>query len=248
MKHTKTFLSFCLAIYIFCCTVGCNTSTDDNSSTITSKPTNSETNAIVTQSENQTSGNNSIDKDVDIVTSTSNSDSSPQQTSSIHSNSSQQSQNSSKTDTDTTTTEIENNSISTDPQDIPVPDFTGKTYEETTTYKEKFKIKYKWEKNSEHSYGIVFEQSIKAGTITKPNTEITLLVSMGVPVLKIPDTYGLEKDSAISLLTEKGFEVIIVEISDENVEEGKVIKTEPKRATSVIEHSKVTVYINKKES
>jgi serine/threonine protein kinase len=63
--------------------------------------------------------------------------------------------------------------------------------------------------------------------------------------VKIPNVSGMELNDAISKLTLSGLEVDKqIEIPDENVEEGDVIKTDPEIGTTVKENAKVTLYVS----
>jgi eukaryotic-like serine/threonine-protein kinase len=63
--------------------------------------------------------------------------------------------------------------------------------------------------------------------------------------VKIPDVSGMELDEAISKLKLSGLEVDKkIEIEDENVEKGKVVKTNPESGTTVKENSKINLYIS----
>ncbi|MDQ1146754.1 serine/threonine protein kinase [Bacillus sp. SORGH_AS 510] len=63
--------------------------------------------------------------------------------------------------------------------------------------------------------------------------------------VKIPDVSGLELDEAISKLKISGIEVDKkIEITDENIEKGKVVKTDPESGTTVKENSKINLYIS----
>ncbi|WP_413301371.1 Stk1 family PASTA domain-containing Ser/Thr kinase [Bacillus sp. 1P10SD] len=63
--------------------------------------------------------------------------------------------------------------------------------------------------------------------------------------VKIPDVSGMELDEAISKLKLSGLEVDKkIEIEDENVEKGKVVKTNPESGTTVKEDSKINLYIS----
>lgn len=63
--------------------------------------------------------------------------------------------------------------------------------------------------------------------------------------VKIPDVSGMELDDAISKLTLNGLEVDKqIEIPDDDVDEGEVIKTDPEIGTTVKENAKVTLYVS----
>lgn len=68
---------------------------------------------------------------------------------------------------------------------------------------------------------------------------------MSAKEVKIPDVSGMNEDDAVSKLKLKGLTVgKNIEITDEDVEEGKVIKTNPEIGTLVKEDSKITLYIS----
>lgn len=63
--------------------------------------------------------------------------------------------------------------------------------------------------------------------------------------VKIPDISGMELDEAISKLNLNGLEVEKqIEIPDDAIDQGKVIKTDPEIGTTVKENTKVTLYIS----
>jgi eukaryotic-like serine/threonine-protein kinase len=61
--------------------------------------------------------------------------------------------------------------------------------------------------------------------------------------VEVPDVSEMDLDDAISELVSAGFEVgDTIEISDDEIEEGFVVKTDPKAGTTVKEGSKIDVY------
>lgn len=75
---------------------------------------------------------------------------------------------------------------------------------------------------------------------------VTLLPGLlSAKEVKIPDVSGMSEDDAISELKLKGLEVSKkIEITDEEVEKGNVIKTNPEIGTTVKEGSLITLYIS----
>ncbi|MGE7601848.1 Stk1 family PASTA domain-containing Ser/Thr kinase [Peribacillus sp. NPDC097675] len=73
---------------------------------------------------------------------------------------------------------------------------------------------------------------------------ITVFPSMlGTKEVTVPDLKGKEHDDAISTLTKLGFEVgNTIEINDEEVEKGLIIKTNPKEGKTVKEGAKIILY------
>lgn len=74
----------------------------------------------------------------------------------------------------------------------------------------------------------------------------TLLPSMLVPKdVKVPDLNGMTLDDAISKLKLEGLTAgNQIEMTDEDVNEGNVIKTDPESGSTVKENSKVTIYVS----
>ncbi|MBT2654319.1 Stk1 family PASTA domain-containing Ser/Thr kinase [Bacillus sp. ISL-18] len=74
----------------------------------------------------------------------------------------------------------------------------------------------------------------------------TLLPSLLVPKdVKVPDLSGMTLDDAISKLKLEGLTVgNQIEMTDEEVIEGNVIKTDPENGSTVKENSKVTIYVS----
>ena len=133
--------------------------------------------------------------------------------------------------------------------EIACPNFVGKNYEEitkNTEYNNNFKFEYEWDHDDKYEYGFVYEQSEKEGKKLKKGAKITLYISMGQSTKKIPDVYGKSESAAISELKSKGFQVEepSIEMSNEDVDKGCVIKTEPQRNTVVDKSTKIKVYVS----
>ncbi|MCD4837308.1 Stk1 family PASTA domain-containing Ser/Thr kinase [Neobacillus sedimentimangrovi] len=63
--------------------------------------------------------------------------------------------------------------------------------------------------------------------------------------IKIPDVSGMNEGDAVSKLKLEGLNVAKkIEINDENIDKGLVIKTDPKAGTTVKENAKITLYIS----
>ncbi|WP_066318395.1 Stk1 family PASTA domain-containing Ser/Thr kinase [Bacillus sp. FJAT-29814] len=63
--------------------------------------------------------------------------------------------------------------------------------------------------------------------------------------IKIPDVSGMNEEDAISKLKLKGLNIDkAIELTDEKVKQGQVIKTDPPAGTTVKEHARVTLYVS----
>lgn len=133
-------------------------------------------------------------------------------------------------------------------EEFACPKFIGKNYEEITADKEwnsKLEIELKWEENNEHEFGVIYEQSVIEGKMLKNGENIILYVSMGQKKKRVPkEIIGLLESAAVSQLEAEGFSVLTAEESSDDVEQGRVIRTEPQVTTVVAEGEKITVFIS----
>ncbi len=131
--------------------------------------------------------------------------------------------------------------------EIDCPKFVGQKIEEiekNTEYTANFKFKKEWGFSKDYAQGYVYEQSIGEGQKLKKDAEIILYVSMGETTAKVPDVYGKSESYAVSELKSSGFETVITEMADDEVEAGLVIRTEPQRTTVVPEGEKITIFVS----
>lgn len=131
--------------------------------------------------------------------------------------------------------------------EIPCPDFVGMSWEsinKNDTYNEQFDIEAEWETDDDTEYGFVFDQDQAAKKKLKKGAKITLKVSMGQSTVKVPDVYGKTEAAAVSELKAEGFNPVVTEMADEEVEAGKVIRTDPAKTSKQLKGTKVTVYVS----
>ncbi len=135
-------------------------------------------------------------------------------------------------------------------EEIAYPNYIGKTIDEVKEDEnyELFNIEWDYVESDEYEIGKVCEQSQNPGKSAKKGANLTLYVSMGQTTIKVPDVYGKTEVYAVSELKSKGFKTVIKEASDDEVEEGLVIKTEPARTTVVAEGAEITLYVSTGES
>ncbi len=130
--------------------------------------------------------------------------------------------------------------------EISCPNFIGMTEDEVkeSEYFDTFSIDFEYEVNNDCEIGKVFDQSAKEGKKLKKNASITLTVSKGSYLVKVPDVYGKTETYAISELKAKKFKYKIEQIADDNVEKGYVVRTDPARTANYPEGTEVTVYVS----
>ena len=130
--------------------------------------------------------------------------------------------------------------------EIPCPKFVGMTTDEAkkNEHYNSFKITYEYTASDEFDIGIICEQSHPEGRKLKRGAKITLSISTGKTNVKVPDVYGKTESYAISELKTMGFATTVQMITDDEVKEGYVIKTEPARTTTVAEGAEITVFVS----
>ncbi len=135
--------------------------------------------------------------------------------------------------------------------EISCPKFIGQLYDDIKVNKEytdSFKFETEWQANNDFEYGYVFEQSKAEGQKVKKGATITLYISKGESTKKVPDVYGLTESAAVSKLKAEGFKPTVEAMPSDDVEEGKVIKTEPQRTQVVGENLDIKIYVSSGKS
>ncbi len=130
--------------------------------------------------------------------------------------------------------------------DIKLPNFTGMTVEEAKEQPGCGKIKFVVEEveTAEYEQGKIFDQDPAAERLVKENTTVTLKVSKGAEMKKVPDVTNYSKDEAEAELKKQGFKVATAEIYETEITEGYVVRTSPEKDSEVAAGSTVTLYIS----
>lgn len=135
-----------------------------------------------------------------------------------------------------------------------MPNVIGKKQEDAIKMLNKEGLGYqtpvKTEESEKYEKGYVIKTDIKAGEKVKKNTRIVLTVSSGLKKEKaiVPEVSGYTTEEAIEMLVGVGFAESNITpklVFDSNVENGKVIKTDPAGNEEVAKDSKITLYVSK---
>lgn len=135
--------------------------------------------------------------------------------------------------------------------EIECPKFIGQAYDDikaNTEYTDNFKFETEWQSNNDYEYGYVYEQSKAEGQKVKKGATITLYISKGLSTKKVPDVYGQTESAAVSKLKAEGFKPTVEEMPSDDVEAGKVIKTDPQRTEVVGDNLDIKVYVSRGKS
>lgn len=135
--------------------------------------------------------------------------------------------------------------------EIECPKFIGQAYDDikaNTEYTDNFKFETEWQSNNDYEYGYVYEQSKAEGQKVKKGATITIYISKGLSTKKVPDVYGQTESAAVSKLKAEGFKPTVEEMPSDDVEAGKVIKTDPQRTEVVGDNLDIKVYVSSGKS
>ncbi len=100
-----------------------------------------------------------------------------------------------------------------------------------------------YQQSDKFSVGVVMSASEKEGSSIPVGTTVVLTVC-GNSGTEVPDVIGMERLEAVSLLTDKGFNVTVTEKYSEDIEEDVVISQDPISGVQAEEGSYVTIVVS----
>jgi len=98
--------------------------------------------------------------------------------------------------------------------------------------------------NDTNAAGTVFAQDPGPGAKLKKNASVAIMVSLGPTPVDVPDVRNKKVDSAQDVLTQKGFQVEVVNQTNETVPPDTVFDQDPKPGGQAPKGSKVTVIVS----
>mgnify|MGYP001109925118 CR=1 FL=1 len=127
-------------------------------------------------------------------------------------------------------------------------DLTGQMYNDVVN-DEKYAGKIVFEKeevqsDGEEAIGQILNQRPAGNMNVRIGTTVTLVVNAGGEMVEVPDVTNYSRADAESTLTSRNLAPDFVSVSDDNVEEGKVVRTDPAAHSSIAKGAVVTVYIS----
>lgn len=129
---------------------------------------------------------------------------------------------------------------------ITIPKFIGMNITDARAeYGDKLIFVTQEENNDEYAEGIIFEQSIEEGEIKKEGVEIELKVSKGPKTEIIPDLTNQTFEDARNQLEKLGFSASETLQNSDDVDEGRVIKTNPAVNEEAAVGSTIKVFVSK---
>ena len=129
---------------------------------------------------------------------------------------------------------------------IELPSFIGQVASEVIAnpkYNSYFEFSQETRYDDTIGAGLVVEQTPEPGDYSR-GTKIKLVVSNGKRTVTVPDVKGWEEAQAIVKLKQSDLLYETIQIQSEDVEEGKVIRTEPASPTTVPIGTTVKLYVS----
>ncbi len=136
--------------------------------------------------------------------------------------------------------------VSLGPERYTVPSLVGERLEKASEELRKLHLQPKIKERYSDSVdrGLVMSMSPKTGTVVRPNTEVTLVVSKGEAPVKVPDVTGDHVDDATAELEDEGLVVKVKTKASKDVEADHVISQDPKPGTGVEDGHTVTLVVS----
>ncbi len=127
--------------------------------------------------------------------------------------------------------------------------FVGSSWDEIYEASQNGAYKYKlipeYEQTDKELPGTVIAQNPEAGVKVQEGTEVVLTVAAAEDGIVLPNVFGYTQSQAKTVLENAGIiNIKFTSVNSENVEEGKVVYTDPKASTPVEADREITVYVS----
>ena len=134
-------------------------------------------------------------------------------------------------------------------KEVDLPNFVGMTKENAQAQADKIKIKLEFEEeySSDVEEGKIISQNpeYKENYKIKEKSTVSLKISKGTELVKVPKVTGMEKEEAIKTLEDLGLKVEIKEETSKKVEEGYVINQDITENKEINVGDTVTITVSK---
>ncbi|MBE0417536.1 MAG: Stk1 family PASTA domain-containing Ser/Thr kinase [Coriobacteriia bacterium] len=137
--------------------------------------------------------------------------------------------------------------ISLGPDVSPIPDVVGMTESDAMRVLRDadFEVGIQREYNGDVPDGQVFSQSPAAGELAPPETVVTIVISRGTQLVRVPDVVGKSRGDATSELQAVSFKVNVTEEFHDTVAKDRVISQSPEGGVSLDAGATVTIRVSK---
>ncbi|MBP3707705.1 MAG: Stk1 family PASTA domain-containing Ser/Thr kinase [Clostridia bacterium] len=139
---------------------------------------------------------------------------------------------------------------SSTPEDVQIPDVVGKTQEEARIAVENAKLKFVVDKevySADVPEGCVVSQdpTYKNNYSIKEGNTITVIISKGIELVKMPKVAGEEYTKAETTLTDLGLKIKRIDEISQEIPEGYIIKQETATDTEIEVGTEVVIHVSK---
>lgn len=143
--------------------------------------------------------------------------------------------------------ETEEQSENGDVEVFSMPDVVGENYEnaESILNSKGLTVYIEYNQTDDFPANTVISQSISAGSGVATDDSVSLVVAVKQDTIKSVNVVGKKKNVAISSLEDQGLNVIVFDVFDSNIAEGRVISQHPEGGTEQIPSSNVHLYVSK---
>lgn len=137
-------------------------------------------------------------------------------------------------------------SVSERTDEMVLGNFVGKTLEQVQATNDTLVFRVVSEEVSQdYEAGIIIEQKPQEGVTVKTTSEIDIVISSGIAMMKLPELQNETTDSAKSKLNNIGiYDITIAQKTDDNVPEGRVIMSDPAANEEVKKGDRVILYVS----
>ncbi len=109
---------------------------------------------------------------------------------------------------------------------------------------ENFKVTFTEKSSDTYEKGLVMDQYPTSGTEVDPTSEIKLVLSIGPEAFEIPNVYNYKDSQAVTKLEDAGLIVKHDYGPSDEIEEGRVISTDPERGSLAVKGDTITVLVS----
>lgn len=140
---------------------------------------------------------------------------------------------------------IKSDAFGSNTNKVEIPNFIGQSIVDAKNeFGEKLIFIIESDFNDEYAKDIIYEQDIPQGTIKKEGSEIKVKVSKGPKTSVIPDLKNQTYEAAKSMLESLNLVPMQSLLHDDDIVEGRVIKTNPETNEEVPQGSSITVFVS----
>ncbi|MCH5323591.1 MAG: Stk1 family PASTA domain-containing Ser/Thr kinase [Eubacterium sp.] len=128
--------------------------------------------------------------------------------------------------------------------EMTMPSLINKTLDEVREEYPELQLDIDREYSTEFAEDVIMNQETPMGRTIKKNSIIKITVSDGPQEVEIRDFTNLRSEDAVQSLTKDKLKAKIVNVEDDDVAEGYVIRTDPPARTKVDQGTEVKVYVS----